>query len=328
MPVLSLQHGPDATGDRPIPRIASGALWAYNGSMAHTGENIRAVRVRQGIELERVAAALGRDPAWLAMVEKCQAEPTVPELLRIAGALQTDISELIYGQRFEAKRAIVTRRGERVRVQRARSYEYESLAPRYVGRKVEPLEVTVHPGLDPLRPAAGAAPEPSTHAGEEFLYVLEGRLRIVIDGAVSVLEPGDSVYFDSSLPHELSGAGGPARLVAMTTTANHDPAHPQPQDAGPDPRRPHVRGTRLALVCPGGTSLEASTALEENVMSGPGFSATARSGPRGRAASAGDRQAFDSAARPTNRHARQAAVAPCRRPCRMLMKGDINTRSS
>ncbi len=293
--------------------------------MAHTGANIRAVRVRQGIELERVAAALGIDAGYLSKIESCEAEPSVPELLRIAAALQTDISELIYGERFEAKKAIVTRRGERIRVQRARSYEYESLAPRYVGRKVEPLEVTVHPDPGPT-----GALEPSTHAGEEFLYVLEGKLRVVIDGAVHVLEPGDSVYFDSALPHELAGAGGPARLVAMLYNGEsmvqltrsrrmRDLIH----------GAKHARGKDLALVCPNDTSLEAlGRAMEEDVIEKAWLFGDPAAYPQEHLKRR-DRFAFVAAdSRGPDYHAECAAagVAAVREGrAHMIMKGDLNT---
>ena len=339
MAVLSTAGRPDATGAAGAPRAGPGGArsalrgrrqWAYTGDMAHTGEHIRAVRARQGIELERVAAALGREPGWLAKVERCEAEPSVPELLRIAAALQTDISELIYGQRFEAKKAIVTRRAERVRVQRTRSYEYESLAPRYIGRKVEPLYVTVHPGPDPRRQDAAGPPEASTHAGEEFLYVLEGKLRIVIDGAASVLEPGDSVYFDSSLPHELSGAGGPARLVAMICNAENMvqlTRSRRMRDLIHGAR--HARGKELALVCPDGTSLEAlDRALEENVVERAWLFGDPSAWPPGspQRRERCEVRAFDPRDPAFPAACAEAAVAAVREGrAHMLMKGDINT---
>jgi quercetin dioxygenase-like cupin family protein len=71
---------------------------------------------------------------------------------------------------------------------------------------MEPFLVTVHPG-------AGA---PSTHEGEELLYVLDGRIEVAYGKELHTLGPGDSIYYDSIVPHRVSAAGASdARILAV-----------------------------------------------------------------------------------------------------------------
>jgi quercetin dioxygenase-like cupin family protein len=71
-------------------------------------------------------------------------------------------------------------------------YFYESLAPEKADRLMEPFIVTLVPT---------DKEEFSTHAGQEFLYVLEGEMKVQVGDRVEFLKPGDAVYYDSNQPH-------------------------------------------------------------------------------------------------------------------------------
>jgi len=71
-------------------------------------------------------------------------------------------------------------------------YSYESLAPEKADRLMEPFIVTLVPT---------DTEEFSTHAGQEFLYVLEGELKVQVGDRIEFLKPGDAVYYDSDQPH-------------------------------------------------------------------------------------------------------------------------------
>ena len=58
-----------------------------------------------------------------------------------------------------------------------------------------------------------------THAGAEFIYTLKGRLTVHIDGQEHALEPGDSMYFDSGLPHGYRRVGTSTCCAIVVTTA-------------------------------------------------------------------------------------------------------------
>ncbi len=69
-------------------------------------------------------------------------------------------------------------------------------------RKADPFIVTVHPKKE------GELVFQNTHEGQEFNYVLSGRMLIQINGKDMILNEGDSIYFDSSLPHGMQALDG------------------------------------------------------------------------------------------------------------------------
>ena len=95
-------------------------------------------------------------------------------------------------------------------MERTKEYKYELLAAGFIGRIADPFIVTVEP-----KPS-GTVMHYNTHEGQEFHLVMEGRLLVNIEGKEWILNPGDSLYFDSSKPHGfLALDGKPARFLAM-----------------------------------------------------------------------------------------------------------------
>jgi len=91
-------------------------------------------------------------------------------------------------------------------------YSYESLAPDKVNRSMEPFIVTLEP--------AEKKGVPYNHEGEEFLFVLEGRVEVQLGSYSDVLEPGDSIYYDSTTPHRVACMGDtPAKILAVIYTS-------------------------------------------------------------------------------------------------------------
>src|SRR6056297_969137 len=172
----------------------------------HTGDNIRKTREAREISRETLAEEIGQDKDYIRQMEEENLEAPVSILLKIASALDTDISALIYGKEFEEKSVMVTNKDSRIKVERKKAFDYENLAPYYSGRHMEPFLVDVYPVESDDRL------EYSSHVGEEFHYVMEGRLRILVGEEEHILNPGDSVYFDSSLPHALASLDKKTKL--------------------------------------------------------------------------------------------------------------------
>jgi transcriptional regulator with XRE-family HTH domain/quercetin dioxygenase-like cupin family protein len=85
-----------------------------------------------------------------------------------------------------------------------------ALAADKAGRHMEPFIVDVEPDAEQAK---------STHEGEEFIHVLSGKLKLEYGGDTHVLSGGDSVYYDSVIPHRLSaGDGKPLRILAVIYT--------------------------------------------------------------------------------------------------------------
>jgi quercetin dioxygenase-like cupin family protein len=116
----------------------------------------------------------------------------------------------------EMEKLSVTRSGERVRVKRRPhhqegevDYVYESLEPKNPKKHMEPFLVE-------FQPMDTGAMVFMSHAGEEFNFIVEGKLEFRTDDRVEVLYPGDSLYFESEMNHSFRALDDkPARAIVV-----------------------------------------------------------------------------------------------------------------
>ena len=119
------------------------------------------------------------------------------------------LDTLMVGEEPKMSTYFLTRAGKGVSVERTKAYKYESLASGFRDRKSDPFVVTVEPKGEETPMHL------NSHPGQEFNYILEGRLLLSINGKELILNPGDSIYFDSNLPHGMQALDGkPVRFVA------------------------------------------------------------------------------------------------------------------
>lgn len=104
-----------------------------------TGDNIKKIRIEGNLSRKKLGEAIGKDELYLKLVEDEGLEVSVSELMKIANILDTDISSLLDGKGFHSKGVVVTRSDSRVRVERKKRLDYESLASHYSGRHMEPF---------------------------------------------------------------------------------------------------------------------------------------------------------------------------------------------
>ncbi|MEF2146519.1 MAG: XRE family transcriptional regulator [Desulfovibrionaceae bacterium] len=154
-----------------------------------------------GESVEEFAARVGVDPATVQLYEGGQTEIPVGFLMEVSKATGVELNTLIAGSESHLVSHSVVRSGKGLSVDRRKDYDYKNLAYRFKGRKMEPFEIRV---------PAKAENEISftRHSGQEFIYMLEGRLEIRIGDKVEILVPGDSIYFDSQTPHGMRGLDG------------------------------------------------------------------------------------------------------------------------
>lgn len=174
-----------------------------------------AARLKERRELEgktqaELAEALGVPVAEYQAYEAGEADIPASALHDAARALNADLTELLTGEAPRMRIFSVTRRGGGVRVERRKDYQYRNLAANFAGRKADVFEVTVPAD------AGESGGHANSHPGQEFDYLLEGRMRVRIHGNELVLEEGDCVYFDSTHGHAMEALDGkPARFLAM-----------------------------------------------------------------------------------------------------------------
>lgn len=175
------------------------------------GSRIRALRQEKGASLTDLSRLTGFEEAFLADIEAGRAQPQLGAMIRLSKALDSAFGRLVSGTGSQLYS--ITRRHERRTVARSTSkggrkpaYAYMSLAPDVKGRHMEALMVQL---------TAVAEREVSVHDGEEFVFVLEGRVALEIGNDRFELEPGDSAYYLSTTPHFITAKEGTATILAV-----------------------------------------------------------------------------------------------------------------
>ena len=177
------------------------------------GPRIRDLRLRKKLGLVQLGEHTGLSSAMLSKIERGQLSPTLPTLVRIALVFGV---ELDYFFVTESPRVAVTRKADRVSLpipagSSPSSYVFESLNYSLADRRMDTFLA--------IFPVDGPASEPHQHGTEEFIYVLEGTLCVIIDGEHVVLEEGDTAAFDSSVSHGYC-RGGPNECRALVVTVS------------------------------------------------------------------------------------------------------------
>lgn len=181
-----------------------------NEQIRQIAVRIRGLRDIAKLSVETCAHDLGIPADTLRSYESGQADIPASFLYQVAQKFHVDLTSLLTGEEPRLHVYAVTRAGTGVSVERRKDYGYQSLAQNFINRRMEPFFITV-----PCRPAADPIPL-NAHPGQEFNYLLEGELRVVVGGHEIQLGPGDSIYFDANHPHGLKAQGGaPAKLLAV-----------------------------------------------------------------------------------------------------------------
>ena len=137
---------------------------------------LKELRKIEGLSAEGMAKSLGVSPAEYAAWEAGQADVPASALHDAAHLLKTDLTELLTGEAPRMRIFSVTRRGGGVTVERRKDYQYRNLAANFAGRKADVFEVTVPAD------AGESGAHANSHPGQEFDYLLEGRMLVRIHG--------------------------------------------------------------------------------------------------------------------------------------------------
>ena len=163
----------------------------------------RLVGLREGIgwTVTEMADLLGLPEEKVALYESGTVEIPVGYMLDVSRLCRVDLTTLISGREPHLKSYSVVRKDEGYKVDRRKDYDYKSLGYKFAGREMEPFLITVPP-------KSGEEMVETAHRGQEFIYVLEGRLEVRLGEETIAVEPGDSLYFNSETPHALRGLDG------------------------------------------------------------------------------------------------------------------------
>ncbi len=177
---------------------------------------IRALRQAAGLTLEELANRTGLSKGLLSKVENHKTSPPIATLAKIAEGLAAPIASFFEEDSLPPEPLSLVRREERPRavgpVVKSGPYTYYSLTRLKHRRCLEPLIVVFEPGRRP-------ASDQVDHPGEELVYVLSGRIKFFYGRSEYVLEPGDALHFDPSIPHKAAALDDiPAECLIVVGT--------------------------------------------------------------------------------------------------------------
>ncbi len=161
-------------------------------------EKVKARRKKLGLTLKALAERVGCTDAYVSQIETGKAVPSISVLKKIAAALDVQVRDLLSDEQNQDK--IFLSKEERTQIIYPGSHIFaELLVSKISNKAMEPLYKVVPVGC-------GSSKE-HRHVGEEFGYVLKGKLELKVGDQIRVLEPGDSFYFSSTLPHSYKNVG-------------------------------------------------------------------------------------------------------------------------
>jgi transcriptional regulator with XRE-family HTH domain len=165
----------------------------------HIGRKIRDLRKKAGLILQDLSDRTGLSKPLLSKIEKEVVSPPIATLLKISKALDVNIS--FFFQNDDSEERVVLIRSDESKVVDSRyfgreesGYYYEALAYKKSKKYMEPFLVE-------FKKKKAEKLSYFSHEGEEFIYLLEGTLEFRTEDQEYVLYPGDSLYFESSIPH-------------------------------------------------------------------------------------------------------------------------------
>ena len=163
-------------------------------ALVPVGKKIRKERLTKKMSLDRVANETGLSIDYLKEIEAGKKIPPVGTLLQLAKALEIDSGFFLREQESSLRSRI------RAYTKRTENYAYTTLTPGAESKHLKAFKVTI----DAMQDHKGVGYQ---HEGEEFVYVLSGKIELTVGDHVNVLDVGESLHFNSGIRHKLRNVG-------------------------------------------------------------------------------------------------------------------------
>lgn len=174
------------------------------------GERIKGLRDALDLSPAEMAQKLEVDEEVYLQYETGEKDISVSFLQRVEREFNVDLATLMFGTEPKMNSYFITRKDKGVSVERVSAYKYQSLTAGFTNNVAEVFVVTVEP-----KPMEEDFYQ-NIHAGQEFNMILEGSMVLNINGKNLILNEGDSIYFDSSLPHGMKALHDkPVKFLAV-----------------------------------------------------------------------------------------------------------------
>ncbi len=168
------------------------------GALVPIGKKIKKVRMQKKISHDRIANETGFNPAYLKEIESGKTIPSVGAILQISRALEIDSGLLLKDQVKDQESAQENR--AQAYAKRTDNYAYVTLTPGAENKHLKAFRVTI----TAMQEHKGVGYQ---HEGEEFVYVLKGKIEVTVGDHTNSLKKEDSLHFNSGVKHKLRNVG-------------------------------------------------------------------------------------------------------------------------
>ncbi len=203
------------------PKEPNSPLESESTAEVNVGLALRELRTQRDLTIRTLAEKSGLAVNTLSLIENSKTSPSVATLQQLATALQVPITAFFESE--TPKKRIAYVKAEHRRGAAFAHGTLEDLGAGLTERTIEPFVVT-------MKPSTGSGTHPIVHTGHEFVFCLEGRIVYTVEEQTYLLEPGDSLLFESHLPHRWHNVDlAPAKMLLVLC----------PADARDQPTRQH-----------------------------------------------------------------------------------------
>lgn len=165
------------------------------------GSKVRALRKQAGLSLSQLAAQSDVSAAAIHKIEMSGMVPTITTLLKVAGALDRPVAYFVEEEEVASDPTVLTLKAEHRPIYTSHvGIDLAGITGSYSRFNLAGARATVAAG-------ASSGDKALEHPGEELIYVMSGRLEVVVNGRDHILTPGDALHFRSVQPHSWRNPG-------------------------------------------------------------------------------------------------------------------------
>ena len=190
------------------------SLARFHMTDINVGAKIRRLRTEKQMSLRELSRRAGVSSTQISEIERNLTAPTIPTLMKIISALGADTS--IFFERRNELQVSVTRKNERPEIiDRKNNVYIQSLTRGITNSKLKVILAHPPPGAENIKGGY-------KHPGEELIYVIKGKIQVMIENEAYILEEGDSLHFHGELRHTIKNiTDGEVELLSVITPPNY-----------------------------------------------------------------------------------------------------------
>ena len=176
------------------------------------GQKIRELRKSKQFSITDLSQESGLSTGLISQIERNMVVPSIKVMWKIANVLEVNIGYFFDEDDENIEEKVVVRRNDRKSINTNDSTKsYELLMPNLNNKSIEFLLIT-------LNEETKINKDLVSHKGEECGYIIEGKMKIILENKEYILEKGDSFYFDSKIPHVYENYGDEKCVLVCAMT--------------------------------------------------------------------------------------------------------------